>query len=212
MIDSGRGLRHERGMTSTRAPDRPGKGSAGYRAGVAQALAGQGFAPAAIESMLDLDAENFLYVRRVMKGDIPQSLMDEVGAGLDVSQFHALSALLRIRGGYGRAAPQEPTIGLLAEELWLDPSRASRIAADLVDRGLATRGVSQQDGRRSILFPTEAGLTLMQAYLKAKWQRTARVFADWSEEEITSFARLFARYSEGMRQQYPAHGPAAAES
>ena len=204
MIDRRTGLRHVEKMTDTIPPSRPGKGSPGYRAGVAQGLAGQGFAPAAIEAMLDLDAENFLYVRRVMKGDIPQTLMDEVGAGLDVSQFHALSALLRIRGGYGRAAPQDPTVGLLAEELCLDPSRASRIAADLVDRGLASRGVSQQDGRRSILIPTEAGMALMQAFLQAKWQRTARVFADWTEDEITSFAHLFARYAEGMRQQYPA--------
>ncbi|MFZ1469380.1 MAG: MarR family winged helix-turn-helix transcriptional regulator [Paracoccaceae bacterium] len=205
-------------MTDTSAPTSPGpgpgpgKGSASYRAPLALALARQGFSPAAVESMLDFDAEHFLYVRRVMKGNIPQALMDELGAGLDVPQFHALSAIMRIRGGYGRPAPQEPTVGLLAEDLCLDPSRASRIAADLVSRGLVSRSVSQEDGRRSILVPTEAGLALMQGFFQAKWQRTARVFADWSEDEITCFARLFARYSEGMRQQYPTGSAGAAES
>jgi DNA-binding MarR family transcriptional regulator len=192
------------------ASEKPGSGSAGYRAGVTHSLSAQGFSPDAIEAMLDLDAEHFMYVRRVMKGDIPQALMDELGAGIEVSQFHALSALLRIRAGYGRPVPQEPTVGLLAEEMCLDPSRASRIAADLVDRGLILRGVSQEDGRRSILIPTENGLALMQAFLAAKWQRTARLFSGWTDEEITTFSRLFARYSEGMRQQYPAKGDPAA--
>jgi len=202
-------LRHHADMTDASPSHRPasappsGKGSPAYRALVSDLLAGQGFAPGAIAALLDFDAENFLYVRRVMKGDMPQALMRELETGLEVSQFHALSALLRIRGGYGRPAPQEPTVGLLAEELCLDPSRASRIAADLVDRGLVARGVSQEDGRRSILTPTDRGTALMQAFLAAKWQRLSRLFADWSEEDIASFARLFGRFSEGMRREYP---------
>jgi DNA-binding MarR family transcriptional regulator len=196
-------MRHVSPMTDAPTPPPPGKGSAAYRAQVADLLAGQGFAPGAIAALLDFDAENFLYVRRVMKGDIPQTLMRELDTGLEISQFHALSAILRIRGGYGRPAPQEATVGLLAEELSLDPSRASRIAADLVDRGLVARAVSQEDGRRSILNPTDRGIALMQAFLAAKWQHMARVFADWSEDEIATFARLFTRYSDGLRREYP---------
>ncbi|WP_240904333.1 MarR family winged helix-turn-helix transcriptional regulator [Rhodobacter sp. SGA-6-6] len=197
---------HPDRMDPTDTPPPPGKGSPSYRAQVGGQLAAAGFAPAAIAAMLDFDAEHFLFVRRVMKGDMPQTLMAELGTGLEASQFHALSAILRIRGGYGRPAPQEPTVGLLAEELCLDPSRASRIAADLVERGLVARAVSQEDGRRSILNPTERGMALMQAFLAAKWQRNARIFADWSVEDIETFARLFARYSEGMRREYPGAG------
>lgn len=174
-----------------------------HRAEAARALADAGFAPEAIEALLAFDAEHFLYVRRVMKGDIPQSLMRELGAGIEVSQFHAMSAILRIRSGYGRGAPAEPTVGLLAEELCVDPSRASRIAADLVDRGLITRGVSQEDGRRSILVPTKAATALMQDFLRVKWQRNLRIFQDWSAEDIAAFARLFARYNEGVGRNYP---------
>ena len=208
----GRTLRHPESMTDPTDTPAPapalaaatGKGSSGYRAQVGAQLAALGFAPGAIAAMLDFDAEHFLFIRRVMKGDVPQALMAEIGTGLEVSQFHALSAILRIRSGYGRPAPQEPTVGLLAEEMCLDPSRASRIAADLVERGLVARGVSQEDGRRSILNPTERGMALMQAFLTAKWQRIARIFADWSAEDIETFARLFGRYSEGMRREYPA--------
>lgn len=168
-------------------------------------LQAKGHAPDVVDALLSVDSDHFHFVRRVMKGDVPQSLMDEVNAGLEATQFHALSAILRIRGGDARP-PVEATVGLLAEELALDPSRASRIAADLVDRGLLQRAVSQEDGRRSVLVPTEAAWALMQAFLDAKWQRTLKLFAHWSPEDIVTFARLFRRYAEGMREQYPGSG------
>lgn len=161
-----------------------------------------GFSPSAVQALLDLDVCSFHFVRQVKKGDLPQSLIEEIGAGLEVTQFHALTAVARIQGGFNRPA-SEVTVGLLAEEMALDPSRASRIAADLVERGLLERAVSQEDGRRSVLQPTQAGLELMDAFLKAKWARTLRVFADWSEADIVAFASLFGRYSAGMRAQYP---------
>ncbi len=166
-------------------------------------LQAQGHATEVPEALLSLDADHFHFVRRVMKGDVPQSLMGELNLGLETTQFHALSAILRIRGGYARP-PAEATVGLLAEELALDPSRASRIAADLVDRGLLQRSVSQEDGRRSVLVPTDAAWALMEAFLDAKWQRTIRLFAQWPAQDIVTFARLFGRYTEGMREQYPA--------
>ena len=166
-------------------------------------LEAAGFAEGAAMALMSLDADHFHYVRRVMKGDVPQSLMDELGAGLEATQFHALSAILRIKGGYGRPAA-EATVGLLAEEMALDPSRASRIAADLVERGLLTRAVSQEDGRRSVLVPTDAAWRLIDGFMAAKWARTMKLFATWSEEDIVTFARLFGRYTDGMREQYPA--------
>lgn len=166
-------------------------------------LQAQGHTAEVAEALLSLDADHFHFVRRVMKGDVPQSLMDELNAGLEATQFHALSAILRIRGGYARPAA-EATVGLLAEELALDPSRASRIAADLVERGLLQRAVSQEDGRRSVLVPTDAAWALMEAFLDAKWQRTIRLFSQWSADDIVTFARLFGRYTDGMREQYPA--------
>ncbi|WP_435258196.1 MarR family winged helix-turn-helix transcriptional regulator [Thioclava sp. FR2] len=182
-----------------------------YKDKVEPHLKAAGYSSPAVQALIDLDIENFNFMRRIMKGEVPQALLEELDAGLEASQFHALSAILRIRGGFGRPAPQEPTVGLLAEELFIDPSRASRIAADLVDRGLVTRAASQEDGRKSILVPTEKAETLIAAFLEAKWKRTIRLFADWSEEDIQTFSRLFARYSEGMRQQYPARNSPSAE-
>ncbi len=177
-----------------------------YAEAMTATLIAGGLSPAAAAALLSFEGENFQYVRRVRKGDIPQSLMDELGAGIEAAQFGALAAVLRIESGYGRAAPQEVTVGLLAEEMVVDASRASRIAADLVDRGLVARAVSQSDGRRSVLVPTAKGRDLLQAFLRAKWRRTLQVFAGWPEEDILAFTRLFARFGADMRREYPEKG------
>lgn len=182
-----------------------------YQDRVLPHLRDAGFSEQAAAALLQIDAEHFHYVRRVMKGDVPQSLMDELGAGLEATQFHAISAIMRIRNGFGRQAPDEPTVGLLAEEMCLDPSRASRIAADLVDRGLVRREASQQDGRRSILVPTDQAHVLMSAFIAAKWKRTVKIFSGWDDADILAFARLFTRYAEGMRDHYPARNPRLAD-
>ena len=165
-----------------------------------------GFSEDAALALMSLDADMFHHVRRVIKGDVPQSLLDELGTDLETTQFHALSALTRIRHGDGRAAPEEPTVGLLAEELAVDPSRASRIASDLVERGYLARAVSQADGRRSVLELTPKAGALFEAFHKAKWQRSMRLYQGWSTEDIVAFARLFARYQGGMAEQYPSAG------
>ena len=166
-------------------------------------LRAAGFSAAAAEALVGLDLDMFHYVRRVMKGDVPQSLLDELGTGLEATQGHALAPILRIRHGHGRAAPEEPTVGLLAEEMAVDPSRASRIVSDLVDRGYLRRAASQADGRRSVLELTDRARTLLEDFHAAKWQRTMRLFGDWSTDEIVTFARLFAKYRDGMSRQYP---------
>ena len=177
-----------------------------YQQALMAGLLEAGFSEDAAIALLSLDADMFHHVRRVMKGDVPQSLLDALATDLETTQFHALSALTRIRYGDGRAAPEEPTVGLLAEELAVDPSRASRIASDLVDRGYLARAVSQADGRRSVLELTEKAGALFEAFHTAKWQRTMRLYQGWSTADIVAFARLFARYRDGMAEQYPPAG------
>lgn len=169
-----------------------------------QTLHQAGFSDSAANALMAFDAEHFHHVRRVLKGDVPQTLMDEVGAGLEMTQFHALSAIVRIEAGQGRSTAMEPTVGLLAEEMAVDPSRASRIAADLVERGYVRREVSQEDGRRSVLGLTDQARDLFDAFRAAKWQHMVRLFQGWSESDIIDFARLFATYARGMDQEYPA--------
>ncbi len=195
-IDSRTGLRHAPHMTHPRHTTQART--------LTEALTAAGFPAEVAAALAEFDSENYQYVRRVRKGDIPQALIDELGSGLEAAQFHGLASVIRIASGSGRAAPQEVTVGQLAEDLMVDASRASRIASDLVDRGFLRRAVSQQDGRRSVLEPTESGLHLLDRFLAAKWDRAIRLFRDWPAEDIVTFSRLFARYNDGMRQLYPA--------
>lgn len=197
MIDFCMGLPHLPAMTDARQD---------YARSMTEALAAAGFPAEAASALAEFDSENYLYVRRVRKGDIPQTLIDELGAGLEGVQFHALAAVIRIASGFGRPGPQEVTVGHLAEELLVDASRASRIASDLVDRGYLCRAVSQQDGRRAVLEPTRAGRELLDRFLAAKWARTIGLFRDWPAEDIVTFARLFTRFNDGLREQYPPRG------
>ena len=185
-------------------PPRLGKTPPRYQERVHDSLLSAGFSEDSAIALLSLDLDQFHYMRRVMKGDVPAMLMRELNSGLEATQFHALTAITRIQCGIGRDAATEATVGLLAEELNVDPSRASRIVADLVDRGYLERAASQQDGRRSILTLTQAAVKLFEAFRMRKWQKTMSVFKDWPEADILSFARLFARYSDDMRTAYPA--------
>lgn len=197
--------------TSPAKPDAPNGAPSRYHAAALEGLRQAGFSQDAAEALMRLDADMFHHVRRVMKGDVPQALLQDLGTDLEATQFHALAALTRIRHGHGRPRAEEPTVGLLAEEMAVDPSRASRIASDLVERGYLVRAVSQADGRRSVLELTDKAGQLFEAFHQAKWARTMRLYQGWTTEEIVTFARLFARFRQGMADHFPSDGPSAAD-
>ncbi len=137
---------------------------------------------------------------------MPGRLIAELGLDLELSQFFALAAIHRIWDGVGRAAPEAATIGLLASELAIDPSRASRIAADLVAKGYLRRELVQADGRKTVLALTDQAVTTFAAFRNRRWDKMLDLFRDWSPEDIECFARLFRRYCEGVRAVYQTEG------
>ena len=176
----------------------------GYREQVAQDLQAAGHSPAVTEALLEFDATMFQMMRRMVKGELPAQLMAELGAGVELAQFQALTAIMRIQSGMGRAGPAEATIGLVAEEMNVDPSRASRVVADLIAKAYLKRDVSQTDGRKSVLHATASARELFSNFSHLKWQKAMQVFADWSEPDILTFSRLFLRYNDAIRTAYPA--------
>ncbi|MCA8878780.1 MAG: MarR family transcriptional regulator [Rhodobacteraceae bacterium] len=173
-----------------------------YAAGVLDRLAREGVPGDVAAALLELDSALFQWLRMAMKGEGPGKLVAELGLGLEPSQFFALTALTRIECGIGRAGPEAPTVGLLAEEMAIDPSRASRIAADLIGQGFLVREADQSDGRKTILRPTEKALSAMAAFRDLKWTRFLEIFRGWDEADITAFAGLFGRYLDGARRVY----------
>ncbi|MEJ1992823.1 MAG: MarR family transcriptional regulator [Maritimibacter sp.] len=94
-----------------------------------------------------------------------------------------------------------PTIGLVAERMSVDPSRASRIVAELVTRGYVERQAAQDDARKSVLVMTPKAYEFLQEFSAAKWRILARVFEGWKSSEIDAFATLFHRYVDGIEPE-----------
>lgn len=174
-----------------------------YQEAVAARLATDGFAPEIVKALLDLDSGVFQWHRLVMKGEVLGKLIEELGLDLDLSHFYAMTAILRLQNGFGSEAAQV-TVGLLAEEMDIDPSRASRIASDLIGRGFVRREAAQDDGRKSILVLTDAAWKVLGQVSDQKWSKMGAIFEGWSEDEITTFSRLFLRYIDGIARVYRA--------
>ncbi|MGF9693024.1 MarR family transcriptional regulator [Rhizobium sp. 0TCS1.26] len=110
--------------------------------------------------------------------------------GLELSHLDALDAMQFIDG--------EVTVGAIAERMRIDPSRGSRLVAELVGHGVLRRDASQEDGRRSLLVRTKLGDKLLAERRTVKMALLADVLADWSEEELESFSRLFEKFVDGF--------------
>lgn len=172
-----------------------------FHDGLHERLAEAGHSPEAAAALIDVDTAAFQWHRMAVKGEVPGRLLAELRLDLELSQFFSLTAILRIQAGIGRIA-EPATIGLLAEEMNIDPSRASRIASDLIARGYLRREAAQEDGRKSILTLTPKADAAFTAYRDLKWRKLVQVFAGWTEDEILAFSTLFGRYTDGLRAIY----------
>lgn len=118
-----------------------------------------------------------------------------LGAGLELSHLDLLSIVNRL----GR--DREVTIGIVAEHMRIDHSRASRVVAELVKRGVLRREVSQEDARRTIVTLTEDGMAMIEQVHAIKHEVLTTALSDWTTEELAAFASLYNRFLTNMEQQ-----------
>jgi DNA-binding MarR family transcriptional regulator len=166
--------------------------------GMAAMLEARGYAPPTVAALLDLDATQFQFQQSMAKGEFLQLLIARRQVPLELAQMRGLYAVARISHGIHRPAPMPATIGLVSEELGLDPSRASRIVADLVAGGYVARLADQSDGRVSVITLTDKGHALVVELRQDRWEMFLAVFDGWSEADIIAFSTLYARYGQGM--------------
>ena len=149
--------------------------------------------------MLHFDIANFQWTRMVAKGELPTALLRRTGHALEASHLQGLTAIVRIRHGVGRPAT-EPTVGLVAEEMAVDPSRASRIVSALVAKGFVRREVAQEDARRAVLSLTDVGASVLEDLRRERWALILRVFEDWDADAIETFARAVGTYASALHE------------
>ena len=150
-----------------------------------------GLSPAAADAVASIDAVMHKVRRSIQRRDFGRQVMARLDPTLDVAHLDTISAIAH----KGDEGAQEVTVGLIAERLGIDPSRASRVVADVVDRGLAKRVASQLDARRICIELTAKGQRFVSAVRRNKLEIFAKALGQWNERELVVFAALFDRFS-----------------
>jgi DNA-binding MarR family transcriptional regulator len=106
-------------------------------------------------------------------------------AGVDRSTIFLLKALAM----HGPRRSSE-----LAAAVHSDPSTVSRQVAVLVRDGLIERQADPEDGRASVLLPTERGLELLAEQRRRMGLALAQVVRTWDPADVTHFLELLERF------------------
>lgn len=83
----------------------------------------------------------------------------------------------------------------LAAAMHVEPSTVSRHLAQLVADGAVDRTVDPTDGRAYIVTATKRGQQRVEAAVADRVAIFEQVMAEWSDDDLRSFARLIARFS-----------------
>jgi DNA-binding MarR family transcriptional regulator len=153
-----------------------------------------GLTEAAAEAVAAIDAVMNKVRRSIQRRDFGRLILARIDPSLEVSHLDAISAIAH-NPVVGDTPQYEVTVGIIAERLGIDPSRASRISADIVERGYAFRVASQLDARRICLKLTAKGERLVTAVRQTKWRIFAESLAQWDEQELVTFAKLLERFA-----------------
>ena len=137
---------------------------------------------------------------RLMTGRrlIGRLAIQSVAPGLELSHLDVLDAVRRAQ------EDGEVTVGTIAEMMRIDPSRASRIVADMVGRNILRRKASQADARRIIVVMTPLGQKLLSEISAQKRAFVSTVVKDWNPEEIEIFGELFEKFISGFEDVFQA--------
>jgi len=155
----------------------------------------RGLSPAASEAVASIDAVMHKFRRSIQRRDFGRQVMARLDPALEVAHLDAISAIAHNPVWSADGPVPEVTVGLIAERLGIDPSRASRVVADVVERGYARRVASQQDARRICLELTGKGQDFVEAVRRNKLEIFARALGKWNEQELVVFAALLDRFS-----------------
>jgi DNA-binding MarR family transcriptional regulator len=128
--------------------------------------------------------------RGMAKRTMGRQAAEAMGGSVDVSLFLVNDAVEE-----GPPIGEDGvTVGLVAERMAVDPSRASRLVSAAIKAGYIRRVASQADGRRVNLELTDAGRALSDELHRFRRAYLARAMARWTDEERATFARLLTRF------------------
>jgi DNA-binding MarR family transcriptional regulator len=161
---------------------------------LADLAARNGLSPDAAQALASIDALMHQVRRNILRRDFGRRVVAAIDPTLEVAHLDVISAIAH-SPVYLDEPREEVTVGLIAERLGIDPSRASRVVADVVERGYAVRVASQSDARRICLELSPTGKRFIEAVRINKWNLFAQALGRWKERDLIAFAALFERFA-----------------
>jgi DNA-binding MarR family transcriptional regulator len=118
--------------------------------------------------------------------------LSRAAPALDLSHLDVIEAVRRI------SADGEVTVGAVAEMMRVDPSRSSRLIAELVQGGFLVRSISQADARRAVVELTDKARAYFRVAESLKRDVITSIISDWSAEDVNRFGLLYLRFVEAF--------------
>lgn len=157
-----------------------------------------------IEAVVGIDALMQNWRRRAVKRELGHKALLDLNIGIDLAQLDVLFAIEAPTQEFGEAAGGETMVASVAERLGIDPSRASRLVAEMVELGHARRAVSQADARRAIIELTTSGQAIVAAVRAYKFLIMGDFLGDWSAEDLDRFVPLLRKFGAWPQHSEPA--------
>lgn len=89
----------------------------------------------------------------------------------------------------------------LAELLGVDPPTVTRKVQQLERLGFVTREADHEDRRATRIHLTAAGRDTLERVLRAHRERLTRLFEEWNEKDLTTFATMLGRFAGAVRSE-----------
>jgi DNA-binding MarR family transcriptional regulator len=99
----------------------------------------------------------------------------------------------------------------LAEIVQSDPSTVSRQVQALVKEGFVERQADPEDGRASVLVLTARGEQVYRDHRRLRDEQYQRILADWTPDELRTFASQLARFTTCIQGYRPGWVRASAQ-
>lgn len=90
------------------------------------------------------------------------------------------------------------SVGTVARQMAIDPSRASRLVAEAIEAGYVRRVACQSDGRRTGLELTPAAGPVTEQAHRIRREYYQNLMSGWTPAEQRTFSRLLARFTDAM--------------